>query len=525
MLKRREFGKLALAGGVTSLAGTKMVFSQGTVRPDLTIAVEALWQNIAPINGISNASARIFPNVYDRLVDIDYLKDPSGQTLSPRLATGWTRKDKVWTLELRPGVKFHNGQTMTAEDVAFTLSEQRLWGKTAFEPRGHTFAAGFVRVDAVGPLTVEIETAEPDINVPGKLAGYIGYVVPKAYYLEKGVDGFGQAPIGTGPYKMRSYRGNEAAILDAFDDHWSGPPPARSLTFKLVPEYAGRLSGLATGEFDFICSIPTDQEAQVQGISGVKIVRKPVSNYTAVLFNMRNDPEGNPLQSQDLRYALIQAIDMDTIVKALFGDATFFPAVPFNFPEYGRYYDPAAKPKLPFDPAAATALVAKSGYKGEKLIWHITRSFWTNYDAAAEIMVEMWRAVGINVEAQFLDNFQLAYARPFHMLAVSGGTSFIPGDPYQPLWLDWSPTGVISSAAWKTWDPTPEFVETGKAYSSAIDLDERKRLFDKLSAEWQRVTPGQYMWKSVANWAHQTKYSWVPVPEFEMRMHSGYLKL
>lgn len=525
MLTRREFGKLALAGGMTSLAGTRIAFSQGAARPDLTVAVEALWQNIAPINGISNASARIFPNLYDRLVEIDYLNDPSGQTLSPRLATSWARKDKIWTLQLRPGVKFHNGQTMTAEDVAFTLSEQRLWGKTAFEPRGRTFAAGIVRVDAVGPLTVEIETAEPDINVPGKLAGYIGYVVPKAYYLEKGVDGFGQAPIGTGPYKMRSYRGNEAAVLDAFNDHWSGPPPARSLTFKLVPEYAGRLSGLATGEFDFICSIPTDQEAQVQGISGVKIVRKPVSNYTAVLFNMRNDPEGNPLQSQDLRYALIRAIDMDSIIKALFGDATFFPSVPFNFPEYGKYYDPAAKARLPFDPAAARALVAKSGYKGEKLIWHITRSFWTNYDAAAEIMVEMWRAVGINVEAQFLDNFQLAYARPFHMLAVSGGTSFIPGDPYQPLWLDWSPTGVISSAAWKTWDPTPEFVEIGKAYSSAIDLHERKRLFNKLSDEWQRVTPGQYMWKSVANWAHQTKYNWVPVPEFEMRMHSGYLKL
>lgn len=525
MMKRRDFGKLALAGGALSLAAPRLSLAQDGSRPALTVAVEALWQNIAPINGISNASARIFPNIYDRLVEIDYLKDPTGQTFSPRLATSWIRNDRVWTIELRPDVKFHNGATMTAEDVAFTLSEERLWGEKAYEPRGRTFAAGFVRVEAVGPLTIEIETAEPDINIPGKLTGYIGYVVPKAYYLEKGADGFGQAPIGTGPYKVRSYRGSEAAILDAFDDFWEGQPPARSVTFKLVPEYAGRLAGLATGEFDFICSIPTDQEQQIGDLSGVTLVRQQVGNYTAVLFNMRNDPEGNPLQNQDLRYALVQAIDMDGIVKALFGDTTFFPAVPFNFPEYGRYYDPSASPRLPYDPVAAKARVEKSGYKGEKLIWHITRNFWTNYDAAAEIMVEMWRAVGINVDAQFLDNFQLAYARPFHMLAVSGGTTFIPGDPYQPLWLDWSETGVISSAAWKTWEPTPEFIKTGKAYSSAIDLEERKRLFNELSQEWQRVTPGQYMWKSVANWGHQTKIGWVGIPEFEMRMRNGYLKL
>lgn len=523
-MKRREFGKLGLAAGALALAGPRLAFAQAD-RPALRIAVEALWQNIAPINGISNASIRIFPNLYDRLVEIDYLNDPSGQTLVPRLATAWERDGKIWTITLRDGVKFHNGETMTAEDVAFTLSSERLWGETPYEPRGKTYAAGFVRVEATAPLTVEIETSDEDINIPGKLSGFIGYVVPKAYYLEIGVEAFGQAPIGTGPYKLRSYRGNDAAVLDSFDDHWDAPPPASALTFQLVPEYAGRLAGLATGEFDFITSVPTDQEAQIEGMDGVKLVRQTVNNYTAVLFNTRNDPEGNPLMDENLRYAMLQAVDMPTIVAALFGDSTFSPAVPFNFPEYGRFYDPEAKPHLPYDPEAARALVAKSGYKGETLIWHITRNFWTNYDAAAEIMVEMWREVGINVEAQFLDNFQLAYERPFHLLAVSGGTSFIPGDPYQPLWLDWSPTGVISSAAWRTWDPTPKFIELGTAYATAIDPDERKALFEQLSEEWQRVSPGRYLWKSLANWARRDGIEWTTVPEFEMRLHSGYLTL
>ncbi|EKF20528.1 ABC transporter substrate-binding protein [Nitratireductor pacificus] len=522
-MNRREFGKLI--AGTSLMAGMMPGLALASDTTELNVAVEALWHNIAPINGISNASIRIFPNIYDRLVEIDYLNDPSGQTLIPRLATGWERDGKVWTITLREGVKFHNGETMTAEDVAFTLSAERLWGDEPYEPRGRTYTAGFVRVEATGPLTVEIETADEDINIPGKLSGFIGYVVPKAYYLETGVEGFGQAPVGTGPYRMVNYRGNEAARLEAFADHWNGAPPVERLNFLLVPEYAGRLAGLATGEFDIIASIPIDQENQIETMEGATLIRKQVNNYTAVLFNTRNDPEGNPLQDQNLRYAMIQAIDMDAIVQALFSGNTFFPAVPFNFPEYGNFHDAAAKPRLPYDLEAARALVAKSGYKGETLIWHITRGFWTNYDAAAEIMVEMWREAGINVEAQFLDNFQLAYERPFHMLAVSGGTSFIPGDPYQPLWLDWSPTGVISSASWKTWDPTERFVEIGTAYAKSTDPDERKALFLELSEEWQRVTPGQYMWKSLANWAVRDGISFVPVPEFEMRMHAGYLTL
>lgn len=522
-MNRREFGKMSLAVGLLAAARPGALLAADAT--ELNIAVEALWKGIAPINGISNASIRIFPNIYDHLVEIDYLNDPSGQTLIPRLATSWQRNGKVWTINLRDGVTFHNGAPMTAEDVAFTLSAERLWGQEPYEPRGRTYTAGFVRVEATGPLTVEIETADEDINIPGKLSGFIGYVVPKAYYLEKGVDGFGQAPVGTGPYRVVSYRSNDAARLEAYEDHWDGPPPVSRLNFRLVPEYSGRLAGLATGEFDIIASIPIDQEAQIEAMSGVKMIRKQVNNYTAVLFNTRNDPEGNPLQSQDLRYAMIQAIDMDAIVQALFAGNTFFPAVPFNFPEYGSFVDPDAKPRLPYDPAAARALVASSGYNGETLVWHITKGFWTNYDAAAEIMVEMWRAVGINVEARFLDNFQLAYERPFHMLAVSGGTSFIPGDPYQPLWLDWSPTGVISSAAWKTWDPTPAFVEIGTAYAKATDPVERRDLFHALSAEWQRVTPGQYMWKSLANWAVRDGVQFVPVPEFEMRLYGGYLSL
>ncbi|AVS74497.1 ABC transporter substrate-binding protein [Paracidovorax cattleyae] len=510
------------AGTATATTGGTAPQARGA-RPDITIAVEALWRNIAPVSGISNPSIRIFPNVYDRLIEVDYLRDPSGRTLAPRLATTWTRQDRTWTLTLREDVLFHDGSPMTAEDVAFTLSAERLWGAHAYEPRGRTYAAGFVDVRAVGRYTVQVTTREPDIHLPGKLAGYIGYVVPRADYLRRGVDAFGQAPIGTGSYRVRAYKSSEGAVLEAFDRHWSGPPPAQSLHFRLVPEYAGRLAGLATGEFDFITSIPTDAENQVRALADTTLLARQINNYPAVAFNCRPDPADNPLVDVRLRRALACSVDMPAIARSLFHGETFFPDPPFNFPEYGDFYDPKARGMNPYDPQAARRLIAQTAYRGEPLIWHVTRNFWPNYDAAAEIMAAMWQDAGLNVQVQFLDNFQLSYKRPFHLLSISGGTSFIPGDPYQPLWLDWGPDGLHSTAAWRLWEPPRDFVERGRAYAAAVALADRQREARALARRWEQEMPGLYLWRSVASWAHAGRFRWTPVPEFEMRLYGGYL--
>lgn len=525
MITRRTFGQYSVAAGAATMLSGRWAFAQGAARPTLTIAVDNLWANINTINGISTTTRRFFPNIYSHLVERDYISDEQGLALLPGLATEWSRNSKVWTLKLREGVKFHNGETMTAEDVAFTLGPERLWGEKPFEPRGKTFAAGFVRVEAKDPLTVEIETEQEDPNIPGKLTGYIGFVVPKKAYLDMGVDAFGQSPIGTGPYKVTAFSSGDVLEMEAFDDYWEGPPPAQKLIWKIVPEFAGRMAGLVSGEFDFMVNIPTDQEAQMAGYQDVTLARALAANYPAFAFNTRADPPDNPLVDVNLRKGMVQAIDMDAIVEALFGDTTFHPPVPFNFPEYGDFYDPNMVNPLPYDVAAATALIEKSGYDGQPLIWHITRQFYPNYEAAAEIMVEMWRQVGVNVQAMVLDNFELVYQRPYHLMNMSMSSDFIPGDPYQPLWLDWGPTASRSTATWKTWDPSPEYLAAGEEFEKAVDFEARKAAYLKLSQAWQDVTPGYYMWKSVYNWAHRSDIKFVPRPDGEMRIFGAYTTL
>jgi peptide/nickel transport system substrate-binding protein len=523
MLTRRRLGGLTAATAIAAATPLRHGLSQSA--PTLTIAVDNLWQTMAPLNGISTTSLRVFPNFYDRLVERDYIAQKDGLELRPKLATRLERNGNVWNITLRQGVKFHNGVEMTADDVAFTLSEERLWGARAIEPRGRTFTGGFKRVTATGRYTVEIETERPDPYIPGKLSLYIGMVVPKAYYQEQGVDKFGQAPIGAGPYKVTQFRSAEHLILDRFDDYWGDKAKPARVIFKIVPEFAARMAGLVSGEFDFITNIPTDQEKVLERYRNINVVRRQVDNYPAVAFNVLPDPPDNPLVDPNLRYAMVQGVDMHGITKALFGDATFHPDVPMNFTEYGRFYDPSLKAKLPYAPAAARDLVRRTSYNGQKLIWHITRQFYPNYESAAEVMVEQWKEIGVNVEARVLDNFDLVYRRPFHMMNFANATSFIPGDPYQPLWIDWGPTAVRSTASWKTWTPTEKFIELGRAFDATSDFEERKKAFFALRDEWERVTPAFYMWKSVFNWAHRTGIEWKPIGESEMRMYGDYLKL
>jgi peptide/nickel transport system substrate-binding protein len=524
MLTRRNFTKLAGAAGAVTMA-TPLRFARAADKPTLTIAVDNLWNTMAPVNGISTTTRRIFPNFYDWIVERDYIADPQGLKFIPRIATKWEQHENVWHFDIREGVKFHNGDPLTAEDVAFTLSSDRLWGAKPYEPRGKTFTAGFKRVTATGKYTLEIETERPDPNMPGKLTGYIGLVVPKKYYLEQGVDKFGQMPVGSGPYKVTTFRSAEVMVLDAFDDYWGAKPPAQRLIWKIVPEFSARMAGLVSGEFDFIVNIPTDQEKTIAGYKNIKLIRKQADNYPAFAFNVLPDPPDNPLVDANLRYGMVQALDMKQIVSALFGEATFHPDVPFNFPEYGKFYDPSLKSKLPYDVAKAKQLVSSTKYKGEPLIFHITRQFYPNYEPAAEIMAEMWKQVGVNVELQILDNFDLVYKRPFHLMNMSMSTNFIPGDPYQPLWLDWGPTAPRSTAYWKTWTPTPKYIELGKAFEVATDFEVRKKAYLALSEEWQRVTPGLFLWKSVYNWAHRSGITFTPVADSDMRMYGDYLKL
>ncbi len=512
-----------VALGVMVLA-TGQPYAQDS-RPDIKVAVDNLWPTMDPVIGISTTGSRVHSNIFDTLVRRNRWEDPEGNTLVPWLAESWERKsDLVWEFKLRDGVKFHDGHVMDAEDVAFSLSAERLWGPKPLARRGTRYARGINRVEATGPLTVEIETSFPDPNLPYRLVTPIGFVLPKHYYDEVGTDAFGQAPIGTGPYKMVSFDPSVSVVAEAFDDYWAGDVPAKSVTFQIVPEFSTRYAGLASGEFDVIVSVPADQVERLQGTDGIKVMSKSIENYPMFAFNMLDTEENpnNPLKDVNLRKAIVHAVDREAIAKAIWGDATFVPT-PFNFPEYGKYFDPDRERAVKFDPDMARELLAKSDYNGEELTWHITRGFYPNYEVAAEFMVEQWADVGINVKIELKDNFSLAYKRPFHFLNMSMGSEF-SGDPYRPLWMDWGPLSSRVRAKHKTWAMTPEFERLGNEFELAQDFESRKAAYLALVDEWERVTPGMYLWRNVVSYAIDDDLDWDPGNTVITIFDNKYLK-
>jgi len=481
-------------------------------RPAITLAVDNLWPTMDPVIGISTSGARVHYNLFDTLIARNQWEDPDGATLVPSLATEWSRKTPmIWEITLREGVTFHDGHVMDAEDVAFSMSAERLWGSEPMAPRGTRYAANIVRVEATGPLTVEVELDIADPTFPNRLATPLGFVLPKHYYEEVGTDAFGQAPMGTGPYKLVSFDPSTELVAEAYDAYWNGPVPASGLTFRIVPEFSTRFAGLVSGEFDVITSIPADQVGQVEGADGITVLSKSIENYPMFAFNMLDDDEtlpDNPLTDANLRRAMVSAIDRVGITQALWGDATYVPA-PFNFPEYGDFYDPNRKARFPFDPDRARELLAMTDYDGEDLEWHITRGFYPNYEIAAEFMVEQWRDVGINVTLSIVDNFSLAYERPFHMLNMSMSSDF-SGDPWRPLWLDWGPTSSRTTASHKTWVPSETFLSLGDQFVRAQDFDARNEAYLALVAEWENITPGMYLWRNVQSYGMRDDLDWDP---------------
>lgn len=511
MMKRRTFVALSLAAPIGAALPLGAKQAAAAERPDFTFAVDNLWTTLDPVNGISTTGGRVYGNVFDTLIRRNYNTDQEGNTLVPWLAEKWEQtKPNVWTLTIRKGVKFQNGDPMTAQDVAFSLSAERLWGDKPMAARGKNYARGLVRVEAVSDYTVELETSFPDPTFINRLTTPIGYVLPKTYYEQVGTDAFGQKPIGTGPYRITEFDPSSHATAIAFDDYWAGKPPLKSVTWKIVPEYSTRLAGLTSGQYDMIVDVPVDQLNQVKAMKGIALIVTQIGNYPLAAFNTLTveGMDNNPLVDANLRKAMVMAINRPAITKALWGDLTITPS-PFNFPEYGKFYDPARKGQYEFDPAGAKALLAKTKYKGETLIWNIVRGFYPNYEAAAEYMVEMWRDVGITVQLNIVDNFSLAYKRPFHILNMSMSSEFT-GDPYRPLWLDWGPSSSRVTATHRTWVPPENYLKDGERFEKAQTFEEKKAAYLDMVKDWEDVTPAFDLWRNVQTFAISDKYKWNP---------------
>jgi peptide/nickel transport system substrate-binding protein len=316
--------------------------------------------------------SRVVTQIYDSLVNRD-----RDFRLEASLALSWKMVDaRTWRFALRPNVRFHDGTPFTADDVVFSI--ERALAKTsqrAFQLRGVT---GVRKVDE---LTVDVLLSAPDAVLPDKLI-FIG-IMSKAWAEQHGVlqpQDFNarqethavRNANGTGPFMLKRYEPDARLVLAANPNWWGrgttfGNGNVTEVVYMVIQSDATRMAALATGEADFIIDPPFQDVARLQLDSRLKFASTTDIGTQYLGFDQAraelesSDIKGrNPFKDVRVRRAVYQAIDIDSIVaKVLRGQAT--PTGSFVSARVDGYLAEFDR-RLPYDPAAARALLKQAGY-------------------------------------------------------------------------------------------------------------------------------------------------------------------
>jgi peptide/nickel transport system substrate-binding protein len=278
-----------------------------------------------------------------------------GQKMAPSLAESWTESPDglVYEFKLRRGLKFHNGDALTTEDVKWSF--ERYQGAGARELR-----ARVRQVEVVDPSIVRFHLKEawPDfMTFYGTTATASGIVLPRKYFEQVGADAFRQRPVGVGPYKFVSHRPGIDVTLEANPGYWRHAPHIKRLTMKSVPDSTTRLAMLKSGETDFALFLDGPEAEAVTKDPRLQLVDTRHASIFWIEFADQWDPK-SPWSDKRLRQAVNYALDRKgTSEAACLG---YCPPAGVIVP---RVMDFALQvPPHPYDPQKAKQLLAEAGF-------------------------------------------------------------------------------------------------------------------------------------------------------------------
>ena len=539
----------ALAAAMV-LPGARTVLADS--RPDLVVAVNKLPRGLEPAVRSGNVDVRVNYSIFDTLIRRDFRnpKPDGSPNLQPGLATSWKRIDsQTLELELRKGVKFHDGGAFTADDVVFTFSKERLTGKNAAIPRGRSFLGNIDRVEKVNDHKVRIVTKRPDLVLEHRLSSYASWVVSKASYYkhkEKGeaavkaamekmkAGGGGKKkkkkvhwmhtaikeltwnPVGTGPYKFRDWKSEDYVAFTANDDYFLGKPAAKTVTFKVVPEVSARIAGLVSGEYDIIVEIPPDQVPVVKNYKDLKTQSVVIDNSHVVVFNTKHPS----LKDKRIRQALSLAIDRQKLINALWNGETFT-ANGHQLKSFGPLYD-ANRVGYRFDPAKAKKLLKEAGYKGETVSYRFIPGYYTNSTEAAQIIQEMWKAVGFNIKLEPVENFKAVRAKGAAIYPWSN--TFRYPDPVGSIYLNWGPLSAVQRKH-KFWDAPEAFNKGMNTLLGSDNQAQRRKVFQKTLDVFEDEMPGTLLYNPISTYGVRKGIEFTPYTLYYMDLRPDNLKI
>ena len=407
---------LGVCVGLLALAGMAAE-EQPKVGGILRVGVHKAIQGLAPYVRYGAGTFALQDNIYDRLL---VYSPPNGDIVG-ELAETWEIPDSTtYIFHLRQGVKFHNGNDFTAEDVKFSLEMILDPDTTASLAPNLSLIAS---IDVLDTYTVQLNLSSPSASLLAVLASAEAQIVDKEW-AEAGHDFF-QEMNGTGPFK---YVGGDPAVevkLVRNENYWKeGLPYLDEVRLVPIPEESTRANALKTGEVDFAEYIPWQDMEYFDADSGFDLY------WGTGTFNfVRLNPSEPPFDNVLVRQALNYAVDRQELVDLAFGGRGLAKKSGCIFP--GTYFYNDDLEIWSYDPDKAVALLKEAGYDNPSELAFTLNSVTLRVHAdTAELIQAQLARLGINVELNLMEVpilFDMRVNGGYQ--ATMDGTSFDIFDP------------------------------------------------------------------------------------------------
>ncbi|MBC8462210.1 MAG: ABC transporter substrate-binding protein [Deltaproteobacteria bacterium] len=350
----------------------------------IVVAVDTPPRTMNPHGSDADANLSIMANFFDGLMQ---RKGPDG-TLAPALAERYEHPDLfTWKLYLRKGVKFHNGNPFTAEDVKFSFERLGNPDVSEFINTGKSIAS----IDIIDDYTLVIKTKQP---IPWFASNFHQlFMMDKESTVARDPGEVEVKPIGTGAYKLVEWVKGSYVKMVANEDYWEGTPPIKNIELRPITESSTRFAALVSGKAELVSGVPVELYEKVLKNPNLQVMTRPARR--SIFLALGNKP-GSPCKDIRVRKAIYMAINEDEIIeKIMRGHAAPAAQVP-DGPTIG--FNKGLK-RLPYDPAMARKLLKEAGYeKGFEITLSGPNDRYVQDEKIAEAVVKYLAKVGIKAK-------------------------------------------------------------------------------------------------------------------------------
>ena len=390
----------------------------------ITLAISRDMTVMNPLVDTSSTQRRIRDLIFEPLLGID----PQGN-LQARLAESWESAPdgKRYIFRLRKGVKFHNDQEMTAEDVKFAV-DYSLNPKNG--ARGFALLSPIDRITALDRYTVEMVMKRPTPRFLYLLTEITPFSVIPNGSVSEGMRNPAKFPPGTGPFRFVEWQPQQRIILERFDNYWGPKALVDKAVLRVINDITVRFTALRAGDVDIVerAAYEWIKEIADNKVKGLNFVQSRYAAGRAIEFNVVDPPFNN----KKLRLAVAHALDRKEFLHAAyfgFGEPS-----DQRYPKGHKWYIEGA-PAPAYDLNRARSLLKEAGYKGEAI--EIMGNLGEQAEVEAAVIQSQLRKIGMNIQIRMLDRgaaFDMRRKGQYAFKLAGGGTvGPDPVDAYLPI--------------------------------------------------------------------------------------------